>query len=416
MQMLIILMIGVNLCNYLNAQVISEWRGIGRTGIYPDSGLLKEWPVSGPELLWVSKDLPKGYSSPAIGNNSLYLTGLVDTMDVMIALEMNGSVKWKTPYGRAWNGSYPESRSTPTLDGEHLFASSGFGDLACIDAFTGKLIWSVQSQEKYGGLTGRWGIAESPLVVGNIVVYTCGGEKTTILALDKFTGETIWVSASLNDNPSYSSPLVITKNGKKQIIAVTEKYILGVAPENGSFTWKFNYGDFASPEKRNNHPNTPLYYQNHIFMSSGYDHYSVMLKLSDDASSVSLVWVDSTLDVHLGGMVKLGDYIYGSNWQNNSNGNWACLNWDTGKVMYDTKWYNKGAIISADGMLYCYEEKTGNFALVKPNPDKFEIVSSFKIPFGSGLHWAHPVIHNKILYVRHGDALMAYSIGASGNI
>jgi hypothetical protein len=109
-------------------------------------------------------------------------------------------------------------------------------------------------------------------------------------------------------------------------------------------------------------------------------------------------------------LVKKGNYIYGSNWQNNGSGNWACLDWNTGKIMYETKWYNKGAIISADGMLYCYEEKTGNLAIVNPTPEKFDIVSSFKIPFGTGPHWAHPVIHDKILYVRHGDALMAYSI------
>jgi outer membrane protein assembly factor BamB len=329
---------------------------------------------------------------------------------------MNGTVKWKTPFGRAWNGSYPESRSTPTVDGNRLYASSGYGDLACIDAISGKLLWSVQSVEKFGGLLGRWGIAESPLVVENKVIYTCGGEKTTLVALDKLTGETIWLSAGLNENPSYSSPVLIEKNGKNQIVAVTEKYILGIKPEDGEVIWKFGYGEYTSPEKRNNHPNTPLYSDGNIFMSSGYDHKSVMLKLADDASSVSLAWVDSTLDVHLGGMVKVGNYIFGSNWLNNGNGNWACLEWNTGKVMYETKWYNKGAIISADGMLYCYEEKTGNLALVRPAPEKFDVVSFFPIPFGTGMHWAHPVIQNKILYVRHGDALMAYSIGASTNV
>jgi outer membrane protein assembly factor BamB len=395
----------------LHAQLQSEWRGIGRSGVYPETGLLKQWPESGPELLWASKDLPKGYSSVAVGNDALYLTGLTDTMDVMVALEMNGTVKWKTVYGRAWNGSYPESRSTPTLDGNRLYASSGFGDIACVDAISGKLLWSVRSQEKFGGRLGRWGIAESPLVLGNNVLYTCGGEKTTLVALDKYTGETAWMSSGLEENPSYSSPVLIELNGKKQVVAVTEKYILGIAPDDGNIVWKFPYGEYTSPEKRNNHPNTPLYSEGYLFMSSGYDHKSVMLKMADDASSVSLAWIDSTLDVHLGGMVRVGNYIFGSNWLNNANGNWACLDWNTGKVMYETKWFNKGAIISADGMLYCYEEKTGNLALVKPSPEKFDVVSSFKVPFGTGLHWAHPVIHDKILYVRHGDVLMAYSLG-----
>jgi outer membrane protein assembly factor BamB len=298
---------------HVYGQVQSEWRGIGRTGVYNETGLLKKWPVEGPELLWVLKDLPKGYSSVAIGKEVLYLTGLIDSMDVIVALDMNGNLKWKTPYGRSWYASYPESRSTPTLDGNRLYVSSGFGDLACVDAISGKLIWSVQSQEKFGDLVGRWGIAESPLIVDNKVMYTCGGDKTTMIALDKLSGETIWITEGLNENPSYSSPLLIEHNNRKQIVAVTEKYILGISPGDGKIKWKFPYGEYCSPEKRNNHASTPLYSDGNLYMSSGYNHKSVMLKLSDDASSVSLVWVDSTLDAHLGGMLKLGNYIYGSN-------------------------------------------------------------------------------------------------------
>jgi outer membrane protein assembly factor BamB len=400
---------------FVNGQVVSEWRGPARTGVYSDTGLLKSWPENGPPLLWISRDLPKGNSSVATGNNKLFITGLMDTLDVLVALDTNGLPLWKTPYGKAWPGAFPESRSTPTLDGDRVYVTSGNGDLACIDANDGKLNWTMNSLVQFAGTVGRWGIAESPLIVGNKVIYTCGGVKTTLVALDKMNGETIWMTASLGDNVTYSSPLLIERHGKKQIVAVTEQHILGVDPENGKIAWTFNYGDYTSEEKRNNHPNTPLYFDGKLFMSSGYDHKSVMLELSENITSAKLIWIDSTLDVHLGGMVKIGSYIYGSNWINNSNGNWACLNWDTGRVQYETKWYNKGAIIAADELLYCYEEKSGHLALVHPTPEKFDVISSFKIPYGSGPHWAHPVIHNKILYVRHNEVLLAYSISASGS-
>jgi outer membrane protein assembly factor BamB len=224
------------------------------------------------------------------------------------------------------------------------------------------------------------------------------------------TGKILWTSASLNDNTSYVSPLLIEYGGKKQVIAVTDNNLLAVNPETGNIDWKFRYGEYKPADARNNHSTTPLFEDGMLYMTSGYNHYSVMLKLNADASDASLAWIDSTLDTHLGGVVKMGPFIFGSNWLNNGNGNWVCLDWSSGKNRYETTWINKGSIIAADGLLYCYEEKTGNLALVNPSPEKFDIISRFKIPHGTGPHWAHPVIHDGILYVRHGESLMAYDI------
>jgi outer membrane protein assembly factor BamB len=229
-----------------------------------------------------------------------------------------------------------------------------------------------------------------------------------MIAINKKSGKSIWKSESLKDAPSYTSPIIVERGGKKIVVNVTSNYVFGVMANNGKILWKFDFGSYA--EERNNNINTPLYYEGNIFVTSGYNHKSVMLKLSDDATAVSLAWVDEVLDVHHGGVVKVGDHIYGSNWKHNTMGNWVCLDWKTGKVMYEKEWINKGSIFYADGMLYCYEEKSGNIALVKASPKDFEVVSSFKIPYGSGPHWSHPVIKDGVLYVRHGEALMAYSI------
>jgi outer membrane protein assembly factor BamB len=394
-----------------NCQVISEWRNVGRTGVYNESGLLKKWPEKGPELLMSVTGLAKGFSSVVIGTDKLYLTGNIGDNEVLIALDMKGNKLWETTYGRAWTESFPESRSTPTLDGDRIYVTSGALDAACIHAETGKIIWSVKVNEKFEGVFGDWGKAESPLVLDDKVFFTPAGNKTTMVALNKMTGETIWASASLNDKSSYVSPLLVNHSGNLFIAGVTEKYIFAVSPSDGRMIWKFDYGSLAlPPEYRPIHASTPLYFNGCLFVSGGYDHANAMLALSADGTNPTLMWSDTTFDTHMGGCVKVGDYIFGSNWLNNSKGNWACLNWNTGKVMYETNWMTKGSIIAADGMLYCYEEKTGAIALVKATPEKFDLVSSFKVPMGSGPHWSHLVIHNGILYIRHGDALMAFDI------
>jgi len=127
---------------------------------------------------------------------------------------------------------------------------------------------------------------------------------------------------------------------------------------------------------------------------------------------VSRKWVDTTLDCHHGGVVVVDGYIYGANWKSNKSGNWVCLDWDSGKVMYEKEWICKGSITYADGMLYCYEEKKGTVALVKASPDGFNVISSFEVPKGTGEHWAHPVVCDGRLYIRHGDALMVYDVRA----
>ncbi|MBI9059475.1 MAG: PQQ-binding-like beta-propeller repeat protein [Labilibaculum sp.] len=389
----------------------SEWRGPNRTGVYSESGLLKEWPAEGPKMLWHIDSLPTGYSSVAIAHNTVYITGLKDSMDYLLALDMNGKSKWEVPYGRGWDVSFTDTRCTPTIEDDRIYLSSGKGDVACVNALSGEINWQVKASEKFEGEFGTWGISESLLLWNDLVFYTPCGNKTAMVAFDKMTGETVWESKSINDKPGYVSPLLINRSGKEQIVTVTENNAIGVDPSNGNIDWQFDYGSYAAGQwKANINTNTPLYHDGKIFLTNGYDHHTVMLDLSEDAKSVQVAYVDSLLDVHHGGAVHIEGYIYGANWINNRNGNWVCMEWETGKKMYETEWENKGSIISADGMLFCYDEKDGNVALVKADPKEFKVISSFKVPYGKGPYWAHMVINEGVLYVRHAKALMAYSI------
>jgi hypothetical protein len=156
--------------------------------------------------------------------------------------------------------------------------------------------------------------------------------------------------------------------------------------------------------------NPPLVFGDEIFVTSGYNHPGLMFSLSPDGRSATLKWRNDTLDCHVGGVVRVGNAIYGSNWQNNAKGKWACLDWKTGKLNWEKEWHNKGSVISADGMLYFYEEKSGHVALVEPDEKQMKIAGSFKVTEGSGPHWAHPAIYNGRLYIRHGNNLMVYSL------
>ena len=401
----------------IECQQISEWRPEHRSGVSGETGLLKSWPEAGPQLLWFNQDLPTGFSSVTFGNNSIYITGYRDKNDVLVALDTLGKIKWQTPYGRSWEQSYPDSRCAPTVEGSKVYVSSGSGDLACIDGSNGSIIWSLKASDTYKGTFGPWGIAESLIIDGDKIYFTTGGHETMTIALNKNTGKLIWKSESLNDNPGYVSPILISYSGKRMIVNVSANYIFAVDPSTGKLIWKIKHSDINSVNAKAQFPDateikcvTPLYHEGKIYVTGGYNHGGIMLDLTDGGNSVTVAWTDDVLDVHHGGVVLVNGNIYGSNWTSNGDGNWCCIDWNTGKKKYEEHWKCKGSIISAEGLLYIYDERSGNVGLLRANPEKFDLISSFKISRGSGPYWAHPVIHNKKLYIRHGKVLMVYDI------
>ncbi len=411
----ITLFIGVLVLSMLVMDVYSadwpQWRGINRDGISRETGLLKSWGEEGPKLIWTATGSGSGFSSPSVYNGHIYVTGIENGRESLSALDLNGNLKWKTEYGQASTQSFPEARSTPTVDGNYVYVISGRGEVVCLDAQTGAIKWSVQALKQFEANHGAYGIAESPLIVDDKVIYTPCGRKTTVVALNKYNGEVVWASESIRDQSGYVSPILAEIGGKKQIITVTENHVIGVDSENGKIIWKIANTEIASPRRQINCV-SPIYFDGAVFVTSGYNDSGALIRLSEDGTKADIAWINPDLDTHHGGVVLVDGYIYGSNWINNENGNWVCLDWNTGKTMYETKWKNKGSIISADGMLYCYEEQRGSLGLVRATPEGFNVISSFNITYGDGPHWAHPVISDSILYIRHGDVLMAYNIKA----
>jgi outer membrane protein assembly factor BamB len=394
------------------AQESSGWRPDHRTGVSAETGLLKEWPENGPPLLWSNLELAKGNSSPSFGNNKIYVTGTRDGNEFLYALDLNGKILWQEVMGRAWNQSYPDSRSTPTVEGNRVYTSSGMGDLACFDGNSGEIIWSCKASDENMGIYGNWGIAEAPLIDGDKLYFSPGGFKTMTIALNKNTGEIIWKSKSLNDKPGYVSPILVDYAGKRMIINVSLRHVFAVDASSGEILWKVPHRK-KSPGQDLILCVTPVYRDGEVYVTGGYDIGGMLIRIGRDGKSTDIIWEDNVLDVHHGGVVLSGDYLFGASWLNNADGNWCCIDWNTGEKMWEEHWLCKGSIISAGGMLYLFDEKRGNVGLVRATPEKFDLVSSFQMTQGNnGPFWAHPVIHDGILYLRHTNALVAYDIKA----
>ena len=385
-----------------------QWQGPNRDARSTEKGLLKKWPQQGPELLWSAEKLGQGFSSVSIANGLIYTTGIIDKQGILSAFDLQGKFKWRKTYGPEWTKSYPDSRCTPTVHEGSIYIISGLGAVSCFDADTGDKNWSFDAFTEFAGEQPRWGIAESPLIVGDLVICTPGGEKATMVALHKKTGQVVWASRSIGEPSSYCSPVLIRKGTKSLIVTMTSNFIIGVNSQDGNILWQYDCKLYQGKPKDVN-PNTPIYKDGCIYVTSGYGKGGAKLRLSQDGGSVvSQEWVNLALDCHHGGVVLVDGFIYGSNMA----GDWVCVNWGSGEVMYQTEGIGKGSITYADGMLYCYEENKGTVGLVRATPEKFDLVSSFKVPLGKGKNWAHPVICDGRLYIRHGDALMVYDIKA----
>ena len=384
------------------AQELSQWRGANRDGKYECTNLLKIWPETGPEISWTSSGFGEGYSSVIVADDMIFTTGKEDTSGYVFAIDMNGKHLWKTYYGPEWDVSFPGTRTTPTYYKGKLYVHSSLGLGVCLDAKSGEIIWSEDFGKKYDAGIPKWGISEAPLIVKDMVIFTPGGSETTMLAKNIVSGKTIWESKLNGEISAYCSPILINHNGIDMILTHLEKSIVAVSPNTGELLWSFE-----QTNKYSVHPNTPLFDNGFVYSVTGYKEGGVMIKIAEDGKSVTEVWRNSTLDNQMGGAILIEGNIYASG--HSKDRSWQCLDWKTGEVKQTSKDISKGNIIYADGLLYCYGDK-GEIGILEPHKDGFNFISKTKVNAGSNQHWAHSVIHKGILYVRHGDTVIAYDI------
>lgn len=386
-----------------------QWRGPRRDGKSTETGLLKAWSRLGPPKLWTARGIGDGFASVAVAGGRIYTAGSLGTQTVVTALDLDGRQVWQTANGPAYrHGVGHGARGMPTVEGGRLYYESPHARVACLEAATGKAVWTVDLMTTYGGRQITWGLAESVLLDGDRVICCPGGPEAAMVALDKATGKARWVCKGTGDKAGYASPILVDHGGLRQVVTMTADAAIGVHADTGELLWRFPHGN----ERGTNCP-TPIHHGGHLFICTGARVGGVLLRMKIDGqkAAVEEVWRTKELDNHHGGVVRVDGHLYGSAHRFNKAA-WVCLEFATGKDRYIEPGVGKGSVIYADGMLYTLSEK-GVLGLVPATPERHEIVSRFKPPQRQpGPYWAHPVICDGRLYLRHHGCLHAYGVRA----
>ena len=390
----------------------AQFHGPRRDNKSTEKNLLKQWPKGGPKLLWAKRGVGKGYASVSISGGQIYTAGNIDGHTVITAMNTDGEILWQAKNGPVHNRSYPGSRGTPTVDLGKVYHLGPDGAAICLDAETGKEIWAMNVLKKFKGENCTWGLSESLLIDGKNLICVVGGKQTSIVALDKDSGQTRWTSRSVGDKPGYASPVVVEYGGLRQIVTAMSRSIVSVTADAGKLLWKFGHRVWLDENIM-----TPIYHDGHIFVS-GKGPGGTLLKLKGTGDknkkcSVAPAWKNPKMDSLHGGVVLVGGYLFGHSTRGSR---LTCVEFKTGKTMYSIEHEAAGrksaAITLADGMLYVQNDRNTVY-LAPAAPKAFKPVSKFDIlPGGSGPLWAHPVVFGGRLYIRHDEILLAYDIRA----
>ncbi len=382
-----------------------QWRGPDRTGLSKETGLLKQWPPSGPALVWSISNLGIGYGSLAIKDDRIFVQGSNGRQSIVFALNRaDGKGIWSKALGAAVEndrGSGP--RGTPTLDEDRIYVQTENGDLACLKAADGTAIWQRNILKDFNGRNPQWLMSESPLVDGNNVIVTPGGRGAGMVALDKMTGKTVWTSKDLNDAAGYSSPVVADVQGVRSYMTLTDEAGVGVRASDGKLMW--HYTRVANGTAN---ITTPVFFDNKVFYSSAYDTGGVLLALTAQNGEVKAQQVYFTREMqnHHGGVLLVNGYLYGFN-----NSILTCLEFATGKLMWRDRSVGKGSLTFAEGNLYILSEDNV-MGLAEAIPTGYREKGRFRIPDQGLPSWAHPVVSGGKLYIRNQRTLTAYDIKA----
>jgi outer membrane protein assembly factor BamB len=365
------------------------------------SGILDQWPENGPKLIFEINNLGNGYASPTVTDENLYVTGEIDSIGYLFSYDLKGNLKWKTSYGNEWATQYPGSRSAPTLVGDLIYTCSGKGDITCFDAKNGAMKWSLNMIRDLEGVEISFGHSMPLLIEGDILFCSPSGEKNNIVALNRYTGKLIWSTAANSETAGYGSPLVISMQNRKILINSSEFSILGLDAATGEKLWSYELSF-----KGNQPCNKPLYDGKYLYWIAGSGNGAVAAQLSPDGGKINIVWKNLEFDTFFGGFVQIGDYLYGSS---DSRREYVSVDANSGNFL-DSLSFGIGSTILAENMLIFYNQQ-GKIGLVRPNKEKLELVSYFRITKGTGEHFSHPVYSNGKLFIRRGNTLLAYNIG-----
>ncbi len=399
----------------LQADDWPQWRGPHRNGISQETGLLQEWPENGPKLVWAVKDVGAGFSTPAVVGQRIYLMGNegVDKEFVEALNAVDGQHVWTATLGKVGPNhgpQYPGARSTPTVDGEWLYALGSDGDLACLGTDKGTIRWHKNLRTDFAGQSGNWAYAESPLVDGDTLICTPGGTEATLVALNKHTGELIWKSAVPGgDQAAYASVQKAEIGGVPQYIQYLQKGVVGLEAKTGKFLWRY---DRTAQRSAANIP-TPVIHGDLVYSAAGQSG-GGLARVKKDAGAFAAeeVYFSPKLPKDIGGAIQLGNYLYGT-----MGAALACVEFETGKIQWEERSIAPGSLCYADKRLYLHGEN-GEVALIEATPSAYHEKGRFTPPDppdrGTAKAWSYPVVAQGRLYIRDGTTLWSFDIRRAG--
>jgi outer membrane protein assembly factor BamB len=421
-RLLLSLFLALALAVTLPAADWPTFRGADRTDVSPDKGLLKSWPKDGPPLAWKATGIGVGFSSVAVQGDKVFTLGDTDDGCFLFAFDRaKGDKLWQLKLGNTGGGGgYKGPRSTPSTDGELVFALTHNGDLVCATV-KGEQKWAKNLKKDFGGSSGGWSYAESPLIDGDHLIVTPGGTKSAMVALEKKTGTPVWSGAlPKSESAGYASVVIANFGAVKQYVTLMHNGLVSFGAKDGKLLWRYGTDEDRFGRNTANIP-TPIIKGDYVFAAAGYGRGAALVKVTKDAGdfSVEEVYWQSELTNKHGGVVLVGDKLYGDR---DDSSNFWCADFMTGKV----QWARRGgkgpkgnpgdgggsaSVTYADGKLYVRYSDAW-VALVDATADKYTQISAFKVPNGRHDTWAHPVVIDGKLYVRELDTLWVYDVKA----
>jgi outer membrane protein assembly factor BamB len=398
-----------------------QWRGPERTGISRETGLLKEWPKDGPQLLWKNPKVGGGFSTPAVVGDRLYLMSNTAGEESAVALSTkDGKPVWSTKVGKVGKNEgpqYPGARSTPTVDGDRIYVLGSDGDLACLERDGGTIVWAKNLKKDFGGKPGMWAYSESVLIDGDTLICTPGGPTATMVALNKSNGSVLWkCPVPEGDRAAYASAIIAEVGKVKQYVQFVHGGVIGVDAKTGQLLWRYD----QTKDPAANIP-TPVFHDDCVFTFAGRNGSGLnRLRVSNDAVTSEQVYFNKKTSLDsIGGVVCVRDYLYGTD----PNGELVCMEFKTGTVKWHHACVGTAAVCYADGMLYVRGQGGNGFGPVKPSwvalveatPNGYQERGRFQQPDRGKDRpaWPHPVVANGCLYLRDQGVLLCYDVKAS---
>lgn len=383
-----------------------HFHGPKRDNVSRETGLLKKWPEDGPRLLWKYRHCGDGYSGVSIAKGRIFSAGDFDEIEKVFALDMDGRLVWEAPNGESWTGPYPGSRTTPAYSDGAVYQMNPKGRLAAYRANSGEELWVVDLVEKFGARYGTWSLTENVAIEGDLLFCVPGGSKALVVALNKKTGETVWINTALDETAAYCSPILVTHGGVRLLITLAQKSILGVDAATGELLWSHPH---VTPHDQN--VNAPVFRNGYVFTASGHSGGARVVKIDAENRGVEELWWNEDLDNCHGSVMPFDGHLYGSACRSGGRG-FFCADFLTGEVRYREK-LEKLSLTAAEGLIYGLTQR-GAVLLINPRPDRLEVISHLQTPPDSReLAWAHPVVCGGRLYVRRGQFFYAYDIRGS---